>query len=283
MKKLNLLIILLVVGLVVWFYQARQPEVFSLTFFDVGQGDAALVQIPGGQNILIDGGPDRSVLSKLGQTLPWGNRQIDLVILSHPHSDHVTGLAAVLENYQVRQVLITGVSHTAPAYLQFLQYIRDKKIPALIGESGQIIKLAGGVEVQVLYPTSSYAAKVVADINTTSLVVKIKYGETGVLFTGDMPIEVENELLRRQLDLSAQILKVSHQGSLTSSGPDFLQAVNPTYAVISVGARNLYGHPSAEVLNRLQNRGIIYWRTDQAGDIKFVSDGKIWEALNHRP
>lgn len=254
----------------------NRPTPFTIIFFDIGQGESALVQTPAGQNILIDGGPSAAVLQKLGSTLPWTRRTIDLVILSHPHADHVTGLIKVLERYRVRQILTTGVLHTTPEYLTFLKLIKEKKIPLAIAQTGQNIKLAGGVSVDILWPPMSYTGQQVDDLNSTSMVNKINFGETSVLFTGDMPIMNEQALISIGVNLHAQILKVAHQGSRTATSEEFLRAVAPEFAVISVGRNNRFGHPNKEVLERLKNLGIKTFRTDIDGNVSFVSNGQVW-------
>lgn len=256
-----------------WF---NRPTPFTINFFDIGQGESALVQTPAGQNILIDGGPSAAVLQKLGSTLPWTRRTIDLVILSHPHADHVTGLIKVLERYKVRQVLATGVLHTTPEYLTFLKLIKDKKIPLTIAQAGQNIKLASGVSVDILWPPMSYIGQQVDDLNLTSIVNKINFGETSALFTGDTPIMNEQALISAGVNLHAQILKVAHQGSRTSTSEEFLRAVAPEFAVISVGRNNRFGHPNKEVLERLKSLGIKIFRTDVDGNVSFVSNGQAW-------
>jgi competence protein ComEC len=268
------LFIFLIIGVAWWWL--NKPTPFTVTFFDVGEGESALVQTPSGQNILIDGGPSAAVLQKLGGALPWTKRNIDLIILSHPHADHITGVIKVLERYKVRQVLTTDVLHTTPEYIAFLKLIKDKKIPLAIARTGQNIKLASGVSVDILWPPISYAGQQVDDLNSTSIVNKINFGETSVLFTGDTPIVNEQALITTSTNLRSQILKVAHQGSRTSSSEEFLRAVAPEFAVISVGKDNRFGHPHQEVLERLKNLSIKIFRTDIDGDISFVSDGKRW-------
>ncbi len=276
MKNKGFIIGLIITLWLAWLVASVRPVKFSLTFFDVGQGDAALIVTPARQAILLDGGPDRAILNKLGRTLPWDKHDIDLMILSHPHADHLTGLLAVLQQYQVKQILMTGVIHTTPEYLEFLKIIKTKQISVTLAKTGQIIKLAGEVELEVVGPVESYQNRVVADLNAASLVVKLKYGTTQALFTGDQTRENELELLKTGANLSAQLLKVAHHGSRASSGLEFLRAVKPDYAVISAGAGNPFGHPAAETLQRLQELGAAVYRTDKAGDIEFVSDGRHW-------
>jgi competence protein ComEC len=261
---------LLLVG-VVW--RLAQPhEYLQVIFFNIGQGDSALVRTPDGQDILLDGGPDRKILTKLGDYLPWADRTIDLVVLSHPHADHVAGLNYVLERYRVRRVLLTGAVHTTPEYIRFLQIIKEKNIPVTWAVAGQTLEFSGQVKLEVLWPVTSLQGQSFSDLNTSSIVNKIIYGNTAILFTGDTPAENERQLLNTNASLRADILKVAHQGSKTSSTEEFIKAVAPQIAVISVG-RNNYGHPHAEVVNRLKRLVPVVLRTDETGDIIYWSDG----------
>jgi len=277
MKKI--IVLLGTFGLVVvlaWWWGGQSNHLLTVTFFDVGQGDAALIRTPQDQTILIDGGPDRTILTKLGESLPWTRRTIDLVILSHPHADHVAGLNYVLARYRVRHVLMTGAIHTTPEYLKFLELLKNKEVPVTIAQAGQVIELNGGVSVEVLWPFKSVVGERVNDLNITSIVNRVVYKATAVLFTGDTPKENEAALLNSGSDLTAQILKVAHQGSRTSSSEEFIKAVAPEVAVIPVG-QNSYGHPHAEVVERLKKLVEVVLRTDAEGDITWQSNGQSWQ------
>ena len=277
MKKI--IVLLGTVGLVVvlaWWWGGQSNHLLTVTFFDVGQGDAALIRTPQDQTILIDGGPDRTILTKLGESLPWTRRTIDLVILSHPHADHVAGLNYVLARYRVRHVLMTGAIHTTPEYLKFLELLKNKEVPVTIAQAGQVIELNGGVSVEVLWPFKSVVGERVNDLNITSIVNRVVYKATAMLFTGDTLKENEAALLNSGSDLTAQILKVAHQGSRTSSSEEFIKAVAPEVAVIPVG-QNSYGHPHAEVVERLKKLVEVVLRTDAEGDITWQSNGQSWQ------
>jgi len=271
--KWILISILLVAVYLIW---SAWPRPFQLTFFDVGQGDAALIQTKAGQTILIDGGPDRKILQKLGKSLPWDKRTIDVVILSHPHADHLSGLIEVLKRYQVQQILTTGVLHTTPEYLAFLQLIKDKHIPIQTVQAGQVFNLAGDVKIDILWPNFSLVGQRFEDLNTTSIVNKVTFGKTTVLFMGDSPIDSEHALLQAGLDVRAQILKVGHHGSRNSSSEEFVKDVSPQMAIISVGEGNSFGHPHSDVVNKLTGLVPKVFRTDKDGDVNFVSDGDKW-------
>ncbi len=275
-RFLYLAIAIVIVLLSIFFYQQSQNKYLQLTFIDVGQGDAHVVRTPAGQVILIDGGPDRGILRKLGQILPWYERTIDLMILSHPHADHVTGLVHILNRYEVKQVMLTGALHTTPEYLEFLRIIKDKKISVISPQQGQLIKFAGGVTMDVFWPPFSYEGQKVGELNDTSIMNRVNYGKTSVLFTGDTPVKNEGAILAAGYNVKSQILKVAHQGSRTSSSPEFLKAVAPDYAIIPVGSGNRYGHPHQEVVERLKNLIPNVLRTDEEGDIRFKSNGEVW-------
>lgn len=253
----------------------RQPPT-QVTFFSIGQGDSALIQTAARQNILIDGGPDRSVLTKLGSALPWGDKQLDLVVLSHPHADHVTGLTYVLERYKVGRVLMNDAVHTTPEYLRFLELVKEKNIPVTIGRVGQRFLLDGGVTLEVLWPQVSFAGAQVDDLNATSIVNRVSFGQNSVLFTGDTTDANEQAMLQAGVNLKADILKVAHHGSRTSTSREFIKAAAPQVAVVSAGANNSYGHPHAELIERLNSLVPAVLRTDQDGDIIFRLENGQW-------
>lgn len=261
------------------FFIFQRPHNLEVYFFDVGQGDSTLIKTPSGGTVLIDGDPDRKVLRYLGRSLPFGNRNLDLMILTHPHADHVTGLVGVLERYKVGRVLATGVVHTIAEYLEWLQLIKDNAIVWQQALSGQTISFSDGVRLEVLWPNEDLSGQTVSDLNESSVTVRIVYGDTEALVTGDITVSNEAAILASWRSVTAQLLKVPHQGSRTSSSLDFIKAVNPTWAVIFVGANNRYGHPHGEVVARYRAEGVEVLRTDEQGTIKFVSDGRVWQRV----
>jgi len=258
--------------LLFWFYY-KAPKHLAVDFLDVGQGDAILIKAPGGQNILVDGGPDKTVIKRLGENLPWWDKKIDLMILTHAHDDHVTGLIDVLKRYQVKRILYTGAVHSAPNYLTWLKLARDKKISLTIIDKKQTINLNQGAKMEILYPDQSLLDKNLADLNDSSIIIKLIYGQNKFLLTGDASEKVEKELLANGDDLSVDVLKVAHHGSQYSSGQDFLEKVGAKVAVIMVGEDNDFGHPSLRIIKRLERAGAEIFRTDERGTIKILSDG----------
>ena len=258
--------------LLFWFYY-KAPKDLAVDFLDVGQGDAILIKAPGGQNILVDGGPDKTVIKRLGENLPWWDKKIDLMILTHAHDDHVTGLIDVLKRYQVKRILYTGAIHSAPNYLAWLKLARDKKISLTIIDKKQTINLNQGAKMEILYPDQSLLDKNLADLNDSSIIIKLIYGQNKFLLTGDAGEKVEKELLANGDDLNVDVLKVAHHGSQYSSGQDFLEKVGAKVAVIMVGEDNDFGHPSLRIIKRLERAGAEIFRTDEKGTVKILSDG----------
>ena len=246
----------------------------KVNFLDVGQGDSILIKAPTGQNILVDGGPDDTVLKRLGKEMPLWDKKIDLMILTHPHADHITGLIDVIKNYQVEKILYTGALHTTPNYIEWLKLIKEKKIPLTIIDRPQTIKLGENCEIQIIYPFKSLAGQSVANLNNSSIVFKLIYGQTTFLFMGDAEKEVEEELLASGVPLGADVLKVGHHGSSDATSEEFLKIVSPRFAVIEVGRGNDFGHPSGRVIKRLERFGAKILRTDLEGTIRLLSDGE---------
>ncbi len=273
--------ILLILGIVAvlaaipafWLTYSAASEL-EVDFLDIGQGDAILIKAPFGQNILIDGGPDDSVIKCLGKNLAWWDKKIDLMILTHPHDDHVTGLIDVIKRYKVEKILYTGVVHTSPNYIAWLELVRDRQIPLTIIDRPQTVKLGKNCELDILYPTKSLLGQTVNNLNNSSIVAKLIYQETKFLLTGDAEIEVEQELVKSNIDLSSQVLKAGHHGSDTSSSLEFLQAVKPEIVVIQVGTDNDFGHPSRRVIKRLERMGAQVFRNDLDGTARLISDGQ---------
>jgi competence protein ComEC len=259
-------------------------EVFALNsgsdlkvdFLDVGQGDSAFIQTPEGHQIMIDGGPDTSSMRDLSSRMPFWDKTLDLVILTHPESDHMQGLLDILQTYKVDYILWSGVKKTAPEYNKWISILeRQKKLGAkiIIAEAGQEV-IAGNVLIDTLYPFESLEGhELTSSANDTCVVSKLIFRKDSFLFTGDIDNKAEKELVDSREDVMSNVLKVAHHGSKTSTSDLFLENVKPQIAVISVGAKNTYGHPTPEVLQRLEKFGIKMFRTDKDGDVEFVSDG----------
>lgn len=252
-------------------YDLRGKEL-EVIFFDVGQGDAALVKTPLGHHILIDAGPDSSVLEKLGREMPFWKRSVDLIILTHPHHDHLAGFVEVLKRYKVKNILWTGVFVESVVFEEWLRLIQEEKANVYIAKAGQSVR-GGRAVLEVLHPFENLVSQKVEKVDNTSIVIKLLFGENSFLWTGDAFQEVEMELVRKSIDLSSNVLQVGHHGSRTSTAPEFITAVLPEAAVISAGRDNRHSHPHPETLETLANYDITVLRTDELGDIKVISNG----------
>lgn len=239
-----------------------EESTFEIRYLDVGQADAALVQCDG-ESMLIDGGNAAdsnlivAVLKKLEIT------HLDYIINSHAHEDHVGGLAGALNACTVGQVMSPVTSYDSKAYSSFVKYTEAQGISIVVPESGDTFEL-GSSTVKVLGPVKNYS-----EPNNTSLVLRIDYGQTSFMFTGDMEHDAEQDLLEYwdESEFNSTVLKVGHHGSETSTSYTFLRAVMPSYGVISVGKGNSYGHPTEAVLSRLRDAEVKVYRTDIQGDI----------------
>ncbi len=254
----------------VWLgWSLSHPPADGVRFFDVGQGDAALISA-GRTQLLVDVGPDRSVLAPLGSSLPVFDRNIEFAVLSHPHTDHYRGLRDVIRRYHVG-MLIVGVPGKEREYRDLIaeaEHHGTTVVPA----AGQRIVLGPSVRAEVIEPSAPSPDEPVDDPNNASVVLMVRAGPSRILMTGDAGFEEEGRLLAAGHSLAADVLKVGHHGSRTSSGEEFLAAVRPRDAVISSGAGNTYGHPTAEALERLSAAGARVYRTDQRGTITLTFD-----------
>jgi competence protein ComEC len=276
-NKINYLVLagLLIIGFFVWRASSVQStsDKLAIDFFDVGQGDALLVAAANGNQVLIDGGPSDAILAKLGQAMPLGDREIELVILTHPDADHLSGLVETLKRYRVDEILETGIADSSAEYQAWNDLIKEKQVPVVFAQAGQTIGIADNLGIKILYPFGKINGQNFGEkTNNTSIVGKIFYGRNSLLFTGDAEAAAENSLLYSGEDLRADILQVGHHGSKNSTAEEFLKAISPSQAVIQVGAKNSYGHPTAEVLDRLKSQNVEIFRTDKQGDIDFSCD-----------
>ncbi len=237
---------------------------------DVGQGDAFFIEFPTGEQWLIDGGPDDSILAKLGSLLlPW-DRTLDAILLTHPDADHVTGLVGVLDRYQVETIYETGVRAHTPNAEAFVDRLdREEAMHTILQTDDRIV--VGDVTLTVVWPDNPDVGSYPEKRNNLSINLLLEYGETTVLFTGDSEAIVEESVGPRVGDID--VLKVGHHGSLTSTTWVFLQATTPEAALISMGRENLYGHPHPTVIQRLDDIGTTIFRTDLDRDVLFTSYG----------
>jgi len=253
-------------------------NVLEVHFFNIGQGDSILIETPNKKQVLIDGGPDKTVLEKLNQVMLFHDREIDLLILTHPDADHITGLVDVLDYYQIGHILTSGFKQDTAVYHRWRELIDEKNIPLTIAQAGQKVILDENIVLEILWPEQPMVG--IKSANNASIVSRLVYGQSEFLLTGDIEKKIENILLKRNLNLESDILKIPHHGSKTSSSYNFIKAINSDIAVISVGENNRYKHPHEDVLERLNNMSVF--RTDKNGDIIIFTDGDLIEIKTER-
>lgn len=271
MKNLSRIIIfaLLSLNLLTWYEivslsQARPSKFY---FLQIGQGDSTLVEFATGVQVLTDAGPNKKVVGELQKVMAGSDRYIDLAVISHPQLDHFNGLNEVLDRYQVGAFIFNGRNHDLPEWQSLMVKVKEKKIPLVTLAEGDRIKNGENV-IDFISPTKDFIQS--AELNDTGLVELIQIKKLKLLLTGDIGANVEKYLVEKfGGQLAADILKIPHHGSKFSSSEEFLKTVQPKVAVISVG-KNTYGHPTREVLNRLQAEKVKIFRTDQGGSLKFI-------------
>ena len=249
-----------------------------VTFVDVGQGDAALLETADGHSALIDAGPpegDEHLRALLAQK---GIRSLDWMLLTHPHLDHIGGARNVLGAVRVQRVIDPAYPHPIATYDRLLAAIQQQAIPFMQARQGQTLALGSSVSVEVLQPRLPFIERSRSEANANSIVTRVNAGAVRVLFTGDAETETEERLLaENRAQLSADILKVAHHGSRYASTQPFLSAVSPRVAVISCGTGNDYGHPHAETLGALARNNVQVYRTDLNGDVEMSTDGTRYQ------
>lgn len=292
MKIKYLILTLLGAALLVWAAVFTYPEKdLHLVFCDVGQGDGILV-IHDSTQVLIDGGPGSKVLSCLSKHLPFWDKTIEMVISTHPDSDHLAGLVSVIERYNVKQFVSNSLVIDTAIFQAAREEILAKKIPVYSPKAGDKLKV-GQFVLEVFWPEEKQGSELVwtssedpqvlgievfpGKTNESSVVTRLSYGEFDVLLPGDVEASQE-EMIEDKIG-DVEVLKVAHHGSKYSSSQDFLEKISPELAIISVGS-NPYGHPTKEVIERLANLAIKVLRTDLDGEVEVVSDGKTWYTTN---
>lgn len=238
-------------------------------FIDVGQGDSILIQTPS-KNILIDAGERTAGPTVVSYLRMQGIKKLDIVMSTHPHSDHIGGLIDVLKTFSVKEVIDPAVIHTTKTYEEYLTLIDQKNIIFTEGRVGLTRDLGDGITMTLLHP----AAPSARSLNNASVVTRVEYNRVSFLFTGDAEVTSEEEMISRSTNLRSTVLKVGHHGSRTSTSPAFLNAISPAVAVIMLGADNKYGHPHPETISKLTSAGVKVYRTDIHGTIVISTDGE---------
>lgn len=278
MKKYLLLfaLSLFVLGTTAIYQYAKYTDKkLHITFCNVGQGDSIFIRTPQGADILIDGGPASNVLDCLANHMPFWDRDIEIIYLTHPDADHLTGLIDVFEKYNVLYFGTSDAPKDTDVFKQLNQHIAVESIKKNFIYRGDSVKLSDGVAIKTLWPTVEYTHSGEEDTNNYSLTQDLSYGSFHVLLTGDIPFQILNSIMPTLTDID--VFKPPHHGSKTGVDEYTFQHILPKAAVISVGKKNRYGHPNNGVLGILQQNNIPYYRTDEMGDIEFVTDGKTWK------
>ncbi len=269
----------MLIALVILSSQAQPPKL-NVSFLDIGQGDSIFVRTPSGHDMLIDGGPSNAVLERLDVQMNYFDRGIDVIIATHPDSDHVTGLIPVLEKFKVDDLVISGTKSDTETFAYVDRRMKAEEAVMHVARRGDVIDFQDGVIVTVLHP---YGGEKFKDTNSASVSVLIAYGKETFLLTGDLPIAYEQGLVSSGLlPRGITVFKAGHHGSKTSSGEPLLSYLRPEYSVISAGAANRYGHPDSETINRLERYSREILSTIGRGTVTFLSDGKSLEVVTER-
>ena len=253
---------------------SRPDGQLSVAVLDIGQGDSILISSPGGVQVLIDGGPDGALLAdRLGSRMPFRDRTIELVVLTHPHSDHLAGLIEVLRRYEVKAILEPEVDYGSADFAEWRRLVAEEGAETVSARAGQVIGLGGGAYASVISPPASVAP---LQVNDASVGLRVVFGGASFLLTGDMYVSAERSALARGEFLDSDVLKVAHHGSRTSSSGPFLMSVSPSMAVVSAGEGNVHGHPHPETVERLLRYvpEEFVFETSKVGTVEFLTDGK---------
>lgn len=270
-----------------------QDDRVTVSFLDIGQGDAIYIRTNTGEDILIDGGPvnynqSSKIFKGLSQVMPLTDKEFNLVVASHNHADHLGGLIEVMKKYQAKEIWISGAIHTTKTYLNWLDILRKQK------DQGSMIKKVklgekksiGRITLSVVHPLSDMEGQSPKEQHDANIAIKLSDGNVSFMLAGDLNENHEQNILdafgEDKTFLQSPILKVPHSGSKSSLLSEFLQAISPEVAIISVGP-NSFGHPAPSIINKLEAAGIKTFRTDQNGRITIISDGKKYETILASP
>jgi competence protein ComEC len=256
----------------------REQPLLTVAFLDVGQGDATYLKFPGGESLLIDGGPELGVAAGRMIVRPFlqclGRSGLDTVLLTHPHDDHIDGLFTVLQEFSVDRFVLSGTAPSSDNCGKLLGLAHTRGIRAYLTERGDRLARGDGVIITVLNPGRNPHSGARSDLNNNSIALLTEYGAVKILLCGDMEKEAEGELCRSGLPLKADVLRIGHHGGKNASTEEFLRRVSPRWAILSAGENNRFGHPAPETLARLRQAGCVVLRTDVHGAITLATDGR---------
>jgi competence protein ComEC len=284
MKKIvfiSLLCLISLIGLIVHDMVRFNDGKLHIIFCNIGQGDAIFIRTPAKKNILVDGGPDRSVLDCLGRHMPFWERTIDLMVLTHPHQDHLVGLYYALQQYSVLSFDTERLGNNTTSFTSLLEKIHGSAIPLHYRYAGDSLKIGDGVSFTVLSPSIGYLQETSPNGSVgeraefASLVMKVSFGSFDVILTGDSQANILHRVLRKNDQNHLEVIQVPHHGSKTGFDKDMIRSLRPDMAIISVG-KNIYGHPNKDLINYFEQSNVRVFRTDIRGDIELVSDGIRW-------
>ena len=266
------------VGITLWHWHDYYDGKLHVVFCNVGQGDGIFIRTPKGLDIIIDGGPDDSILSCLSNHMPFWDRDIELMILTHPHADHLNGLLSVVKRYTLLSFATEKLENKTLGFQKLIDLVKERNLKIQYVVAGKKIKTADGVAFSIVGPTQEFLEKtspggVIGESSEFgSVETLVSFGSLNVLLTGDSQASELKEALVNGYVSSVSVLQVPHHGSKTGLDEEVLNALAPKLAVISVG-KNKYGHPTPQTLALLKNNGITVLRTDQHGDVEIISDG----------
>ena len=248
--------------------------ILTVAFLNIGQGNATFIESPTGTQVVIDGGPNKTLMREISAVLPWYDRHIDIILASHPDRDHYEGFFSLLDKYSIDVFMESGIAGITNEFLSLKEKIVSKKIPSVTARRGEVIDIGGGAYIEIMFPDRDISG---LETNNGSIFVRLVYGETSVIISGDAPKAMENYLITLEPQkIDSDIIVLGHHGAKTSSSEEYIKAVSPEYAIISLGAGNSYGHPHKETLDTLNKLKVQILRTDQIGQIVFKSDGKTF-------
>ena len=265
------------IGVWVAVYAATPSGELTFAVLDIGQGDALFIESPTGVQVLIDGGPDSSVLRALPKVMGVFDRTLDAVIATHPDADHIAGLVDVLRRYEVGAFIEPGIPKPTATAKALLQEVAQEKIPRYTARRGMTLDLGGGAKLFILFPDHDVSGLASNNVNEGGVVARLVYGNASALLTADVPKFVEYQVATLEgANLESDVLKLGHHGSRTSTSDILLEMAKPSLAVISLGKNNKFGHPHQEVLDALERFGIPILRTDEEGTLIFRSIGETF-------